>query len=70
MDVLDRVPGLGNRYAGLRQAMIDARLEARAYTQERGEDIPAVANWVWPGVGEAQLGKDVSATLFTGGDNE
>ena len=70
MDVLDRVPGLGNRYAGLRQAMIDARLEARAYTEDRGEDIPAVADWVWPGVGEAALGTGPSATLFTGGDNE
>ena len=70
MDVLDRVPGLGNRYAGLRQAMIDARLEARAYTEVRGEDIPAVADWVWPGVGEAALGTGPSATLSTGGDNE
>ena len=70
MDVLDRVPNLGNRFAGLRQAMIDARLEARAYTQERGEDIPAVADWVWPGVEDAGLQGTPSDTQITGGDNE
>lgn len=49
VDVLDRVPGLAPRYAGLRQRMLDARLEARAYTRAHGEDIPAVADWTWPG---------------------
>jgi xylulose-5-phosphate/fructose-6-phosphate phosphoketolase len=29
--------------------MIDARLAARTYTREHGADIPAVANWAWPG---------------------
>ena len=32
MDVIDRVPGLGSRYAGLRQRMSDARLAARSTT--------------------------------------
>lgn len=48
IDVVDRVPGLRERAAGLRQDMVDARLRARAWTREHGEDIPAVANWVWP----------------------
>ncbi len=48
MDVLDRVPGLGARTAGLRQEMVDARLRARTYTRDHGEDIPEVANWTWP----------------------
>jgi len=28
--------------------MVDARLEARTWTHEHGEDIPEVANWAWP----------------------
>ncbi|MFD5177422.1 phosphoketolase [Nocardia sp. NPDC058379] len=48
LDVIDRVPGLRARAAGLRQEMVDARLIARRWTREHGEDIPVVANWVWP----------------------
>ena len=48
MDVIDRVPSLGSRAATLRQQMADARLAARAYTREYGEDDPAIANWAWP----------------------
>ena len=48
IDVLDRVPGLGPRDAHLRQEMIDARLRARAYTREHGEDDPAIRDWAWP----------------------
>jgi xylulose-5-phosphate/fructose-6-phosphate phosphoketolase len=44
MDVIDRVPSLGSRAATLRQQMSDARLAARAYTREHGEDDPAIAN--------------------------
>jgi len=49
MDVIDRVPSLGSRYAVLRQQMSDARLAARAYTRQHGEDDPAIAGWTWPG---------------------
>jgi xylulose-5-phosphate/fructose-6-phosphate phosphoketolase len=28
--------------------MVDARLNARAWTREHGTDIPEVANWTWP----------------------
>jgi xylulose-5-phosphate/fructose-6-phosphate phosphoketolase len=49
MDVIDRVPGLGERAAGLRQEMFDARLAARAYTREHGEDPPDIRDWTWPG---------------------
>src|SRR5262249_15785779 len=49
MDVIDRVPGLGPRAASLRQRMADARLRARAWTREHGEDLPEVAEWTWPG---------------------
>jgi xylulose-5-phosphate/fructose-6-phosphate phosphoketolase len=48
MDVIDRVPGLGERSAGLRQQMADERLRHRAYTREAGDDMPDVRDWVLP----------------------
>ena len=48
MDVIDRVPSLGSRAAGLRQQMSDARLAARAHTRAYGEDDPAISGWSWP----------------------
>ena len=47
MDVIDRVEGLGSGAAGLRQQMADARLAARLYTREHGEDDPAISGWTW-----------------------
>jgi len=47
MDVIDRVPGLGERAARLRQEMVDERLRHRAYTREVGDDMPGVRDWVW-----------------------
>ena len=49
LDVIDRVPGLGDTAARFRQQMVDARLKARAYTREHGEDDPAIQNWSWQG---------------------
>jgi xylulose-5-phosphate/fructose-6-phosphate phosphoketolase len=48
IDVIDRVPGLAERAAPLRQEMVDTRLRARAYTREHGEDDPAIRDWTWP----------------------
>jgi xylulose-5-phosphate/fructose-6-phosphate phosphoketolase len=48
IDVIDRVPGLGARYAGLRQEMVDERLRHRAHTRTTGADSPEVSNWTWP----------------------
>jgi xylulose-5-phosphate/fructose-6-phosphate phosphoketolase len=47
IDVIDRVPELGGRAGHIRQEMEDARLRARAYTREHGEDDPAVRDWTW-----------------------
>jgi xylulose-5-phosphate/fructose-6-phosphate phosphoketolase len=47
IDVIDRVPGLAATHAGFRQELEDARLRARAYTREHGEDLPEVAGWTW-----------------------
>ena len=49
IDVIDRVEGLGERAASLRQEMVDERIRHRAYTREVGEDDPDVRDWVWPG---------------------
>jgi xylulose-5-phosphate/fructose-6-phosphate phosphoketolase len=47
MDVIDRVPGLGERAAHIRQLMVDERLAHRAYTREVGDDMPDVRDWRW-----------------------
>ncbi|WP_306367522.1 phosphoketolase [Nocardiopsis sp. CC223A] len=48
IDVIDRVPGLGERAAHVRQQMVDERLRHRAYTREHGEDPADIRDWVWP----------------------
>jgi xylulose-5-phosphate/fructose-6-phosphate phosphoketolase len=48
MDVIDRVPGLGQQAARLRQSLGDRRVESRAYTRRHGEDPPEIRDWVWP----------------------
>jgi xylulose-5-phosphate/fructose-6-phosphate phosphoketolase len=51
IDVIDRVPGLGQRAAGLRQRMVDERLRLRAHTRATGEDHPDVRGWPPPAAG-------------------
>jgi xylulose-5-phosphate/fructose-6-phosphate phosphoketolase len=48
IDAIDHVPALADRGAHLRQEMTDARLRARAYTREVGDDLPEVRDWTWP----------------------
>jgi xylulose-5-phosphate/fructose-6-phosphate phosphoketolase len=48
IDVIDRVPGLAEHAAHLRQRMVDARVEARRWTREYGEDRPEIREWTWP----------------------
>ncbi|HEX7095116.1 MAG TPA: hypothetical protein VF183_04495, partial [Acidimicrobiales bacterium] len=47
MDVIDRVPSLGSRAAHLRQQMVDARVSARLYARQAGEDPPEISGWTW-----------------------
>ena len=47
MNVIDRVPGLMSAAAHIRQEMEDARIHARAYTREYGDDPPEIAKWTW-----------------------
>ncbi len=51
IDVIDRVPGLGERCAHLRQQMEDTRLRHRNHTRETGDDSPEVRDWTWPQAG-------------------
>ena len=48
MDAIDRVPALAERGAHLRQQMQDARLRARQYTRDVGDDLPEIRDWIWP----------------------
>jgi xylulose-5-phosphate/fructose-6-phosphate phosphoketolase len=48
MDVIDRVPGLQQRAASVRQLMVDERQRAHDYTRAHGEDLPEIADWAWP----------------------
>jgi xylulose-5-phosphate/fructose-6-phosphate phosphoketolase len=47
MDAVERLPDLpgGGR---IRQEMADARMRARAWTREHGEDQPEISDWTWP----------------------
>jgi len=64
MDVIDRTPGLAARAGLLRQQMQDARLTARQYTRDHGEDVPEVRDWSW----SSEAGASPSADE-TGSDN-
>ncbi|MER5269016.1 phosphoketolase family protein [Actinosynnema sp. NPDC002837] len=48
IDVIDRVPGLGVKAAGLRQHMQDQRTRHHAHIREHGEDLPEIRDWTWP----------------------
>jgi xylulose-5-phosphate/fructose-6-phosphate phosphoketolase len=48
IDVIDRVAGLDDSAAHLRQEMGERRLAARAYTRGHGNDDPEIRDWTWP----------------------
>jgi xylulose-5-phosphate/fructose-6-phosphate phosphoketolase len=47
MDVIDRLPQLGERFAYLKQEMEDKLILHRAYIDREGIDMPEVLNWRW-----------------------
>jgi len=61
IDVIDRVPGLIEQAAHLRQRMEDERLAHRAYTREHGTDPPALSDWRWPCEQSAGANEDARA---------
>jgi len=48
MDVIDRVPALGDAAAYVKQEMRDCLVEHRAYIRAHGEDMPGIRDWRWP----------------------
>jgi xylulose-5-phosphate/fructose-6-phosphate phosphoketolase len=48
IDVIDRVPGLGQTAARTRQHLQDQRTRHHEWTRSHGEDLPEVRDWVWP----------------------
>jgi len=47
MDVIDRLPGLGEKCAYIKQEMQDMLIQHRAYIDREGLDMPEVLNWKW-----------------------
>jgi xylulose-5-phosphate/fructose-6-phosphate phosphoketolase len=47
IDVVDRVPGLKERAAPLRAAMVEKLAEHAHYIRTYGEDLPEVRDWHW-----------------------
>ncbi|HLR57449.1 MAG TPA: phosphoketolase family protein [Beutenbergiaceae bacterium] len=68
-DVIDRVPRLGAGYAGLRQEMMDKRLDARMHAYTYGNDIDDVRNWVWPDAADIAEEGAAQEAIDTGADN-
>jgi xylulose-5-phosphate/fructose-6-phosphate phosphoketolase len=62
MDVIDRVPSLGSRAAGVRQLMVDTRRRARAWTRTPGDDLPEVRDWQWDTRADPERGESPSTT--------
>ncbi|WP_371680830.1 phosphoketolase [Streptomyces sp. NBC_01276] len=48
MDVIDRVPGLAERAAAVRQTMADQRIRHHDWIRAHGSDLPEVVDWSWP----------------------
>jgi xylulose-5-phosphate/fructose-6-phosphate phosphoketolase len=46
-DVIDRVPGLAQREAHVRQILKNMHVDHAEYIQETGDDMPAVKHWKW-----------------------
>ncbi|PWH05137.1 phosphoketolase [Brachybacterium endophyticum] len=69
MDVIDRVEGLGTRFAGLRQEMADERIHARAFAYQHGADPSAIASWQWDDNADQAEADAGTVAADTGGDN-
>lgn len=47
-DAIDRIPGLRNTAAHVKQMLKDKLIEHRLYVRKYGEDMPEVRDWQWP----------------------
>jgi xylulose-5-phosphate/fructose-6-phosphate phosphoketolase len=48
IEAINRVPGLAQRTAHIKQRFQDKLTEHRLYIREHGEDMPEIQGWVWP----------------------
>jgi xylulose-5-phosphate/fructose-6-phosphate phosphoketolase len=48
IDVIDRVPGLAERAAHLKEEMKNAIIDSCTYARSEGADRAEITNWVWP----------------------
>ena len=48
-DAIDRVPRLRNSAARQKQMLRDKLIEHKLYIAERGDDMPEIRDWRWPG---------------------
>ena len=46
-DVVNRIPGLGEKGTKLKQLMIDKLIEHKQYIDTYGQDMPEILNWKW-----------------------
>jgi xylulose-5-phosphate/fructose-6-phosphate phosphoketolase len=46
-DVIDRVPGLAQQAAYVRQMVSEIHVDHREYIREHGDDLPLVKEWTW-----------------------
>ncbi len=53
-DAIDRLPQLSDRAAYAKQALREKLIEHKAYIRQRGEDMPEVREWRWPGASQAE----------------
>ena len=49
LDVIDRVPGLVDRAAYVRQELRDKLIDHDEYIREHGDDPPEIRDWTWSG---------------------
>ena len=49
LDVLERVPGLSSSTAHLADRLRDRLIDHHRYVTTRGEDLPEIREWTWPG---------------------
>jgi xylulose-5-phosphate/fructose-6-phosphate phosphoketolase len=60
-DVIDRVPKLGERAAYAQQAIREKLIDHKHYIGKRGDDMPEIRDWKWPGGATAGPSADTAA---------
>jgi xylulose-5-phosphate/fructose-6-phosphate phosphoketolase len=48
IEAIDRIPGLGNSAAAVREELLKRRIRAKAVAYQEGTDAREVTEWTWP----------------------